>query len=57
MISSYLGIWGGLYILLKNGLLPMDSLVEFLGKTAYTSKAIDLVLKYPNVGQPGEIYP
>lgn len=51
VISSYLGVWAGLYVLLKNGLLPMDSLVDLLGKTAYTSKAIVLVQKYPNVSE------
>lgn len=51
VICSYLAIWGGLYVLLKNGLLPMDSLVDILEKTPYTSKAIGLVTKYPNVRQ------
>ena len=33
----------------ENGLLPMDTLIDLLGKTSFTSKAITMVEQYPNV--------
>ena len=47
--GSFFVFWGVLYVLLKNGLLPMDTLIDLLGKTSFTSKAITLVEQYPNL--------
>jgi len=49
MTCSLFVIWGGLYGVLRYGVLDLDTLINLMNHFDFTSRGVDLVREYPQV--------